>query len=144
MDECKKDPCPIGSSCVNTRGSFDCKCPLGFDLEDGRACARGATEVPRIHSLQMFKGDKHLTVVLQSTAKTFLGTFSLNRLPNGRVAFRSSTTIEIQREIIQLVSKVHQQIHSRTSPLFNVLFPSTASAQRFIISPPRLQPLAPQ
>lgn len=41
MDECEKDPCPAGSRCVNTRGSFSCECPLGLDLEDGRACTRG-------------------------------------------------------------------------------------------------------
>ncbi|XP_011609480.2 protein HEG isoform X1 [Takifugu rubripes] len=77
VDECEVGPCPVGSRCVNTQGSFDCECPLGFDLEDGRTCAR---------------------------AKTFLGTFSLNRLPHGRVAFRSSTVHEIQREIIQLLN----------------------------------------
>ncbi|KAK7939626.1 hypothetical protein WMY93_002952 [Mugilogobius chulae] len=49
VNECERDPCPAGSRCVNTRGSFSCECPLGFDLEDGRSCTR---------------------------AKTFLGTFS--------------------------------------------------------------------
>lgn len=43
VDECEKDPCPLGSRCVNTRGSFSCECPLGFDLEDGRTCTRGET-----------------------------------------------------------------------------------------------------
>ncbi|KAM9850508.1 protein HEG [Aulostomus maculatus] len=77
MDECEKDPCPAGSSCVNTRGSFSCECPLGFDLEDGRTCSR---------------------------AKTFLGTFSVNRLPRDPAVFKSSTIHEIQREIIQLLN----------------------------------------
>lgn len=95
-------PCPIGSRCVNTQGSFDCECPLGFDLEDGRTCARG--EIPKLQFGHMTKGDGPITVGLLSTAKTFLGTFSLNRLPHGRVAFRSSMVHEIQREIIQLVS----------------------------------------
>lgn len=43
VDECERDPCPVGSRCVNTRGSFTCECPLGFDLEDGRTCTRGKT-----------------------------------------------------------------------------------------------------
>uniref|UniRef100_UPI0037E8CAF5 protein HEG n=1 Tax=Semicossyphus pulcher TaxID=241346 RepID=UPI0037E8CAF5 len=77
MDECKRDPCPVGSRCVNTRGSFSCECPLGFDLEDGRTCTR---------------------------AKTFLGTFSVNRLPLDPAVFTSSTLHEIQREIIQLLN----------------------------------------
>lgn len=77
VDECERDPCPLGSRCVNTRGSFSCECPLGFDLEDGRTCTR---------------------------AKTFLGTFSVNRQPHDPVVFKSTTVHEIQREIIQLLN----------------------------------------
>ncbi|XP_034059973.1 protein HEG isoform X2 [Gymnodraco acuticeps] len=77
VDECERDPCPVGSRCVNTRGSFSCECPLGFDLEDGRTCTR---------------------------AKTFLGTFSVNRLPRDPLIFKSATMHEIQREIIQLLN----------------------------------------
>lgn len=77
VNECERDPCPAGSRCVNTRGSFSCECPLGFDLEDGRTCTR---------------------------AKTFLGTFSVNRQPHDPVVFRSATMHEIQREIIQLLN----------------------------------------
>ncbi|XP_020491354.2 protein HEG [Labrus bergylta] len=77
VDECERDPCPVGSRCLNTRGSFSCECPLGFDLEDGRTCTR---------------------------AKTFLGTFSINRQPHDPVAFKSATLHDIQREIIQLLN----------------------------------------
>ncbi|XP_036965223.1 protein HEG [Acanthopagrus latus] len=77
VDECERDPCPVGSRCVNTRGSFSCECPLGFDLEDGRTCTR---------------------------AKTFLGTFSVNRLPHDPIVFKSTTMHEIQREIIKLLN----------------------------------------
>nr|XP_020463366.1 protein HEG homolog 1 [Monopterus albus] len=77
MDECERDPCPVGSRCVNTRGSFSCECPLGFDLEDGRTCTR---------------------------AKTFLGTFHVNRQPHDPVIFKSATMHEIQREIMQLLN----------------------------------------
>ncbi|KAF7668534.1 hypothetical protein LDENG_00003110 [Lucifuga dentata] len=77
VDECEQDPCPFSSRCVNTRGSFSCECPLGFDLEDGRTCTK---------------------------AKTFLGTFSVNRPPRDRVIFKSTIMHEIQREIIQLLN----------------------------------------
>ncbi|KAL6100657.1 heg1 [Pungitius sinensis] len=79
VDECERDPCPVGSRCVNTRGSFSCECPIGFDLEDGRTCTR---------------------------AKAFLGTFSVNRLPHDPVikSFKSETMHEMQREIIQLLN----------------------------------------
>ncbi|XP_049904756.1 protein HEG [Epinephelus moara] len=77
VDECDSDPCPVGSRCVNTRGSFSCECPLGFDLEDGRTCTR---------------------------AKAFLGTFSVNRQQHDPVIFKSATMHEIQREIIQLLN----------------------------------------
>ncbi|XP_063355619.1 protein HEG isoform X2 [Pelmatolapia mariae] len=43
IDECKQEPCPKGSTCINTNGSFSCECPLGFDLEDGRTCSRAKT-----------------------------------------------------------------------------------------------------
>uniref|UniRef100_A0A4W5KUX3 Heart development protein with EGF-like domains 1 n=1 Tax=Hucho hucho TaxID=62062 RepID=A0A4W5KUX3_9TELE len=54
VDECESGPlgpCPSDSTCVNTRGSFSCECPLGLDMEHGRDC---------------------------TPAKTFLGTFSFN------------------------------------------------------------------
>ncbi|KAK2904807.1 hypothetical protein QQF64_032935 [Cirrhinus molitorella] len=51
VDECVSSPCPLGSVCVNTGGSFSCECALGFDLEDGRSCTQ---------------------------VKTFLGTFIVN------------------------------------------------------------------
>ncbi|XP_035995654.1 protein HEG [Fundulus heteroclitus] len=73
LDECEQDPCPTGSTCVNTKGSFSCECPLGYDLEDGRTCTR---------------------------AKTFLGTFTLNR--HDRI--KSSAMHEIQREIVKLLN----------------------------------------
>ncbi|XP_052462507.1 protein HEG isoform X1 [Carassius gibelio] len=51
VDECVTSPCPQGSVCVNTGGSFSCECALGFDLEDGRSCTQ---------------------------VKTFLGTFTIS------------------------------------------------------------------
>uniref|UniRef100_A0AAY5EXL2 EGF-like domain-containing protein n=1 Tax=Electrophorus electricus TaxID=8005 RepID=A0AAY5EXL2_ELEEL len=41
VDECVSNPCPQDSVCVNTRGSFNCECALGYDLEDGRSCTQG-------------------------------------------------------------------------------------------------------
>ncbi|XP_063069503.1 protein HEG [Engraulis encrasicolus] len=51
VNECEASPCPAGSTCVNTNGSFSCECPLGSDLENGRECSK---------------------------VKTFLGSFSVN------------------------------------------------------------------
>lgn len=46
-----------------------------------------------------------------SIAKTFLGTFSVNRLPYDPAIFKSHTMHEIQREIIQLVRRsLHHRI----------------------------------
>lgn len=45
VDECVNSPCPQGSVCVNTGGSFSCECDLGFDLEDGRSCTQGTWSV---------------------------------------------------------------------------------------------------
>ncbi|XP_051937608.1 protein HEG isoform X2 [Hippocampus zosterae] len=89
-DECEKDPCPVGSRCVNTRGSFDCECPLGFDLENGRTCTK---------------------------AKTFLGTFRVNGVSHDPIVFKSATMHEIQREILQLLnaSLSHLRGYSRST-----------------------------
>ncbi|CAL9690639.1 unnamed protein product [Knipowitschia caucasica] len=77
VNECERDPCPLGSRCENTRGSFSCECPLGFNLEDGRTCSR---------------------------AKTFLGIFSVNKQIHDPVVFKSAQMHEIQREIIHLLN----------------------------------------
>ncbi|XP_019751080.1 protein HEG isoform X2 [Hippocampus comes] len=89
-DECEKDPCPVGSRCVNTRGSFDCECPLGFDLENGRTCTK---------------------------AKTFLGTFRVNGVSHDPIVFKSAAMHEIQREIMQLLnaSLSHLRGYSRST-----------------------------
>ncbi|KAB5577253.1 hypothetical protein PHYPO_G00207790 [Pangasianodon hypophthalmus] len=43
VDECVSSPCPQNLVCVNTRGSFSCECPLGYDLQDGRSCIQTKT-----------------------------------------------------------------------------------------------------
>ena len=40
IDECSLDgghDCPVNADCVNTEGSFNCACSLGF-IGDGRNC----------------------------------------------------------------------------------------------------------
>ncbi|KAJ8012927.1 hypothetical protein DPEC_G00047970 [Dallia pectoralis] len=80
VNECESGPgtsgpCPSDSTCVNSRGSFSCECPLGLDMENGRDCTR---------------------------AKTFLGTFSVN-YPSHDVTLAGNLH-EIQREINQLLN----------------------------------------
>ncbi|KAM9123868.1 protein HEG homolog 1 isoform 1-T1 [Pangshura tecta] len=36
VDECLSNPCPDLATCNNTRGSYVCKCPLGYRLEKGK------------------------------------------------------------------------------------------------------------
>lgn len=107
MDECKQkqEPCPKGSTCVNTNGSFSCECPLGFDLEDGRTCSRGNTDVKKkdirvcffLHSKLfsqrpfMFFNSHFFSPLI---VKTFLCTISANG---------SLHNSDIQRQIIKLV-----------------------------------------
>lgn len=146
MDECEKDPCPVGSTCVNTRGSFSCECPLGFDLEDGRTCTRGETLLIQNNHL-IIDYDNLLLIqklfswlisLFPSVAKTFLGTFSVNRLPHDPVVFKSTTMHEIQREIIKLVrgSPHHRTIRFlRKSPLGSCLLYLTRT---LFLSPPQL------
>ncbi|XP_040214262.1 protein HEG homolog 1 isoform X2 [Rana temporaria] len=52
VDECLSRPCPAMATCLNLRGSFACRCPLGYILENGAACVQvrtflGHIEIPR-------------------------------------------------------------------------------------------------
>ncbi|KAL7881979.1 hypothetical protein AOLI_G00088280 [Acnodon oligacanthus] len=80
VDECVSNPCPKDSKCVNTRGSFTCKCALGYDLEDGRSCTQ---------------------------AKTFLGTFSVNSSLNIRSAGLHELHKEILQLLDTTLSVLH-------------------------------------
>ncbi|KAM4626240.1 protein HEG homolog 1 [Discoglossus pictus] len=52
VDECLSSPCPTQASCTNTKGSFSCRCPLGYILEKVTGCVLvrtflGHIKVPR-------------------------------------------------------------------------------------------------
>ncbi|OCT63256.1 protein HEG homolog 1 [Xenopus laevis] len=52
VDECLTDPCPSQTFCINKRGSFSCRCPLGSFLEKETGCVLARTflghiKVPR-------------------------------------------------------------------------------------------------
>ncbi|NWI32453.1 HEG1 protein, partial [Sula dactylatra] len=36
VDKCLSNPCPALATCNNTRGSYICRCPLGYELEKGK------------------------------------------------------------------------------------------------------------
>ncbi len=104
-------PCPQGSVCVNTGGSFSCQCALGFDLEGGRSCTQGKWSV--VHNKTMFRVHKDILVItllipllcllwLYLAVKTFLGTFTVNT----SMHLRSSGPHELHREILQLVCNI--------------------------------------
>ncbi|CAH2304983.1 HEG homolog 1 [Pelobates cultripes] len=38
VDECLSDPCPPQTTCSNIKGSFSCRCPLGYILQKGTGC----------------------------------------------------------------------------------------------------------
>ncbi len=61
VDECVNSPCPQGSVCVNTGGSFSCQCALGFDLEGGRSCTQGKWSV--VHNKTMSRVHKDILVI---------------------------------------------------------------------------------
>ncbi|XP_029461111.1 protein HEG homolog 1 [Rhinatrema bivittatum] len=39
VDECLSNPCPAQATCMNTQGSFTCRCPLGYQLKKGAECS---------------------------------------------------------------------------------------------------------
>ncbi|KAM4697938.1 uncharacterized protein WCC33_013561 [Rhinophrynus dorsalis] len=78
IDECLSDPCPAQSSCTNTRGSFSCRCPLGFVLEKGTGC---------------------------TLARTFLGHIKVPKSFLNGSDGRYSELQQIQDEIVRLLNK---------------------------------------
>ncbi|XP_072197960.1 protein HEG homolog 1 isoform X2 [Excalfactoria chinensis] len=36
VDKCLSNPCPALATCNNTRGSYVCQCPLGYEMEKGK------------------------------------------------------------------------------------------------------------
>ncbi|TRZ03751.1 hypothetical protein DNTS_009743 [Danionella cerebrum] len=83
VDECVNNPCPQGSVCMNTGGSFTCECALGSDLEDGRSCTQGSI----------------IFGLFYPAVKTFLGTFTVNNS-----MLRNPGLHELHREIQQLLN----------------------------------------
>ncbi|KFQ09807.1 Protein HEG 1, partial [Leptosomus discolor] len=47
VDKCLSNPCPALATCNNTRGSYICQCPLGYELEKGK-CNLGLHSCPRL------------------------------------------------------------------------------------------------
>ncbi|KFQ69988.1 Protein HEG 1, partial [Phaethon lepturus] len=47
VDKCLSNPCPALATCNNTRGSYICQCPLGYELEKGK-CNLGLRFCPRL------------------------------------------------------------------------------------------------
>lgn len=120
VDECVNSPCPHGSECVNTSGSFSCKCALGFDLEDGRSCTQGRWSV--VHTKIISRKYKGISVItepslyllwLYPAVKTFLGNFTVNN----SMHLGSSGLHELHREILQLVCNNMLHFTPDLSPL---------------------------
>ncbi|KAM5151898.1 LOW QUALITY PROTEIN: protein HEG homolog 1 [Mantella aurantiaca] len=52
VDECLSNPCPAQAMCMNRRGSFICRCPLGYIMEKEPSCVQvrtflGHIQIPR-------------------------------------------------------------------------------------------------
>uniref|UniRef100_A0A8B9YWC5 EGF-like domain-containing protein n=1 Tax=Buteo japonicus TaxID=224669 RepID=A0A8B9YWC5_9AVES len=45
VDKCLSNPCPALATCNNTRGSYICQCPLGYELEKGKCNLGKKTKV---------------------------------------------------------------------------------------------------
>lgn len=43
VDECLPNPCPSMSTCTHVQGSFQCICPLGYQMEKGK-CNLGKSQ----------------------------------------------------------------------------------------------------
>nr|XP_024661135.1 protein HEG homolog 1 [Maylandia zebra] len=95
IDECKQkqEPCPKGSTCVNTNGSFSCECPLGFDLEDGRTCSRAKTFLCTISA----NGSLHNSDIQRQIIKLF--NVSLSDYPG----YRRSTVTKQEKDGVSVM-----------------------------------------
>ncbi|XP_062389769.1 protein HEG [Sardina pilchardus] len=78
VNECEANPCPPGSTCVNTNGSFSCECPLGSDLENGRECTKvkaflGSFSVNSTHSNSLHEIEGEIKHLLNATLSILRG-----------------------------------------------------------------------
>ncbi|XP_078538567.1 protein HEG homolog 1 isoform X2 [Lissotriton helveticus] len=63
VDECLSNPCPSKATCINTQGSFTCRCSLGYQLEKGTGCSLVRTFIGQIKISSSFinsSDGKHL------------------------------------------------------------------------------------
>uniref|UniRef100_A0A8C1G3U8 Heart development protein with EGF-like domains 1 n=1 Tax=Cyprinus carpio TaxID=7962 RepID=A0A8C1G3U8_CYPCA len=110
MDECVNSPCPQGSVCVNTGGSFSCQCDLGFDLEDGRSCTQGKWSVV----LSLHELHREILQLLNALLSIFHG-------------YRRSTLRDVQ---ISAVSMFSLSTNVTSTDVFNSIQMSLSNCSR--------------
>ncbi|MBN3307409.1 HEG protein, partial [Amia calva] len=110
VDECgQTSPCPAGSMCVNTHGSFTCECALGYQLEKGRTCALVKTFLGTFKGQNMQKNmntheiQREIILMLNASLSHLRGysksTVHLNKSGNGEVNISAVNIFSINANV---------------------------------------------
>ncbi|KFZ67283.1 Protein HEG 1, partial [Podiceps cristatus] len=122
VDKCLSNPCPALATCNNTRGSYICQCPLGYEMEKGK-CNLGLCSCPRLRD-----GDFGRPLLATGRCIFLLSTAlspssQLNASLSGLPGYHHST-VKATRE----ANFVHVSVQSTFSLASNVTFYDVVSS----------------
>ncbi|XP_044887670.1 protein HEG homolog 1 isoform X1 [Mauremys mutica] len=129
VDECLSNPCPDFTTCNNTQGSYDCKCPLGYWLEKGK-CNLVRTFVDQValklntthgNYSELHRIEDEITTMLNMSLSTLPGYYNsvvkAARVSNSvLVSVQTTFSLASNVTLIDIVSSVRSYISACKTP----------------------------
>ncbi|XP_009471916.1 PREDICTED: protein HEG homolog 1 [Nipponia nippon] len=123
VDKCLSNPCPALATCNNTRGSYICQCPLGYELEKGK-CNLVRTFIGQVPLKLNITHGKYAELLHVEGEILAMLNASLSGLPGYR-----HSTVKATRE----ANFVHVSVQSTFSLASNVTFYDVVSSVKSYI-----------